>query len=114
MMGQLFGSAFLTMCLGFQAQYNEACNRALDATSRQVGIRQQAEYVESRVNVVLDQEAHKRIGQKGMALIGAVGFGYKTAQEKKVAFKVPTLGICSSARGEIGVEQYTLNLNWNF
>ena len=115
MIGQLFGSAFLSICMGLSGSYNEACMKALDATTRQLGIRQKAEFVENRVNVVLNEQVVRRVPHKSMVMIGLVGFGYKTVKERKVGFKIPTFGVCSSARGEVSLNgDLSLNLNWNF
>lgn len=114
MMAQLVGSAILTACLGLHGSYYDACSKAMDAGTRQIGLRQQADDIENRTRQFGEQQARKYIGKEGMSAIGFIGFGVKTVQEKKVAFKLPNLGLCSSINNEVGTDHYNIRFQWDF
>lgn len=113
-MAQLFGSVILSACLGLNGSYYEACSKAMDAGTRQIGIRQKADEIESQTRNYTDSQGKKYLGKEGMAAIGFIGFGVKTVREEKVAFKLPNLGLCSSINNEIGKDHYNVKFQWDF
>jgi len=113
-MASLFGSAILSVCVGFQGQYNEACSKAIDAGTRQIGIRQQADQFETQFVQYADKQGHKYLGSDGMATIGFIGFGYRAVRDERVVFKLPNLGLCSSINNEIGRNFYNIKFKWDF
>jgi hypothetical protein len=113
-MAQLFGSAILSACLGLEGSYYDACSKAIDAGTRQIGLYQQAELIEKRTNKYALGEAKKYFGDEGVKAIGFIGFGVKTVRDEKVAFKLPNLGLASSVNNEIGKDSYKINIQWNF
>lgn len=114
MMAQLFGSVILSACLGLQGNYYEACSKAMDAGTRQIGLRQQADQLENNLNNYGQQQGHRYLGQEGMSAIGFIGFGVKTVREEKIAFKLPNLGLCSSINNEVGKDHYNIKFQWDF
>lgn len=113
-MASLFGSAILSACMGLQGNYYEACSKAMDAGTRQIGLRQQADDIEHKLNDWSRDQAQRYMGNEFMGVVGFVGFGVKTYREQRVAFKIPNLGMCSSINSEVGRTQQTIKFQWNF
>lgn len=113
-MAALFGSAILSICAGAQNNYYEACSKALDATSRQIGLRQEADSVEQRMRGIAEDNAKKYLGKESVATVAFVGFTYKSVKERQVTFKLPNLGLCNSVTSQVGTEQASLRMDWNF
>lgn len=114
-MASLFGTAIVAICAGTATgQYNEACNKSIDAGTRQIGIRQTVDTGEDRtiqyVNTTVEQNTSKGV----QSVMGAAGFAYKTARDKRVVFKMPTMGLASSVSNEISPDRYAITIKWNF
>ena len=113
-MAALIGSAILSICSGAQNNYYEACNKALDATSRQIGLRQEADEVEQRMRAITENSARKYLGKESVATVAFIGVTYKAVKERQVTFKLPNLGLCNSVTSQVGTEQASLRMDWNF
>lgn len=114
MMANLFGSVILSLCAGAQGSYHDACDKALDATSRQIGLRQQADDIESRARGYAEGRAKRYLGNESMSAVAFVGFTAKAVKEHQVAIKLPNLGLCNSVTSQIGTDQSSLQMVWNF
>jgi hypothetical protein len=117
-MAGLFGSTIGTICvLAVSSPYNDACNHAVDAGTRQSGWRQTVDSAEDKVNEIVTVKATKITksvaGEEGLTVIGTGGFIYKTVKSQSLSFRLPTLGICDSASNNITPTYYGLTLNWN-
>lgn len=110
----LMTTAIAAICVSAQASYGEACNKAFDAGTRQVGLRQTIDVAESRANELANAKVQQIIGREGVSLVGSGFWVYKVARDKTVVLRLPTLGICDSANNEISVDSYKLNVNWKF
>lgn len=113
-MASLFGTYLVAACVSVQGQYHEACNKALDAGTRQVGIRQQVDNAEDKSLQLVNAKAENTIGKDGMWVVGSGFFVYKTARDKSLDFKLPTLGLCNSVTNHVTADSYNIKLNWNF
>lgn len=109
----LMSTAIVAICMGAQGSYNQACNNALDAGTRQAGIRQTADMVESKANDMANKSAEKMIGKEGMSMIGTGAFIFKVARDRSLIFKLPTLGLCNSVTNHITPTSYDITLQWN-
>lgn len=114
-MAALFSTAIAAFCAAnATGQYNEACNKAVDAGTRQAGWRQQADNVEDRTISYVNKQVESYTPKPMQDLVGAAGFLYKTAQTKKLNFRLPNLGMASSISNEITPTSYTINITWRF
>lgn len=110
----LITTAIVAVCVNYQGAYVEACNKALDATTRQVGLRYGADLLESKANEVVTQKAEMVIGKRGMEVVGSGTYVYKVIADKSVRFRVPTLGLCNSITNRITPISYDLTAEWKF
>lgn len=114
MMAQLFGSAILSLCVSMQGSYHDACSHAIDAGTRQIGLRQDADKLENGLMDYSKKQSEYYLGKDTMSVVGFAGFGYKVAKEQKVQFKLPNLGMCTSVNNEVTRDSYTIKFLWNF
>lgn len=110
----LMSTAIIALCVNYQGKYNEACNKALDAGTRQAGIRQNVDMVENKANEIANQKAEVVIGKQGMGAIGSGVYVYKVVKDKSISFKVPTLGLCNSLTNHLTLNSLDLLAEWNF
>lgn len=108
------GIASLCMGLASSGQYSDACNKAIDAGTRQVGIRQEADKIENSTSLLVAKEANNTLGKDVVFFIGASAFVYNVQKGKSVTFKLPSLGIANSINNQIMPGYYRLNIQWNF
>lgn len=115
-MASLFGTGIVNLCLALTStgQYNDACNHAVDAGTRQVGWRQNVDEVEDKTNNYVTTKASNAAGKEVTWIVGAGAFIYKTEKAKSITFHLPTMGIASSITNEITPTSYNLSIKWNF
>lgn len=101
-------------CMNTPAMYNNACNKAADAGTRQVGFRQQADTFEDLTTKFVDKEAQSLIGKKGVSLVGTGMFLYKVNSDKKLKVDMPNFGLCDQISTELATDSQLLRLQWNF
>lgn len=110
-----FTTAMLAMCTQYQGtHYYEACLKAMDAGTRQVGIRQQYDATEGKLNEVATHQAENTLGKPVMSAIGSGVFVYKTVNDKKVTFRLPTGGLADSVSNTITPTSYSVNIQWKW
>lgn len=94
-------------------KYNEACNKAVDAYTRQVGVRQDSDNLESKTIEYVDEKAEKKLGKAGKILVGSTIILYKTAKDKKLVLKIPEPGFCNSIENEATKDSYQVKFKWS-
>lgn len=114
-MASMFGSAIIAMCASAAtAKYNDACNKALDAATRQYGLRQSVDGAEDKTVQYVTTTA-QRHSPKAIQEAAAAGFFVvKTAKDKRLFFKIPTFGLCSSMEGQLEPSKYGLLVKWTW
>lgn len=110
----LIESAISMICAFVPAQYNTACSKASDATTRQVGVRQLDDNTESKANTFVINEARELVGDKVLAGGGALYFGYQLAHGQGVGFETDSPILCDKIQGNYNQTGYSLTLKWNF
>lgn len=113
-MASLVSTAIVSLCVSVSANYNDACNKALDAGTRQVGFRQQADQAEDSTVRLLDNKVQTTLTKEEYSLLGAAGFVYKTAKDQRLKFNLPNFGVCTKVTNEITPTSYNIQLNWRF
>jgi hypothetical protein len=101
-------------CIGLSGSGQEACNKALEAGSKQSGIEQDVDRIEKHVTQNADQKGHEYLGDKGMEVVGGTAFVAKTLIDKSLVFGVPTFGICDRIVNKVEPNKYSLQLEWKF
>lgn len=115
-MAYLFSTGIASLCaaLASSGQYDQACNKAVDAGTRQTGIRQTFDGAEDKSMQVFTQEAESYT-PKPIQDVAATGvFVYRAARNKKVELKLPTMGVCDSMSSELTPASYALTVRWYF
>ena len=111
-MAAIFGSVVTAICLGVQGSYGPACNGAVDAGTRQLGIRQQIDNAEDKSVELTSKVIAKALGKQAMSVVATGGYIYRVAKERSIGFNLPTLKICDSLSNQITLESYKLNFEW--
>lgn len=113
-MASLFSSAIIAFCTATApGQYNNACTNAVDAGTRQAGIRQDFDAAEKQTVNYLNHKVSKMTPKTLQEVVGASVFLYKTAQDKRVQFGLPTMGMCDSLSNEITPSSYVVTFKWS-
>lgn len=92
----------------------QACEKALQAGSKQSGVETAANDEEKRVTQKADAKAKEFLGEKAVGVVGGTVFIAKTISEKKVTFGLPTLGVCDSVKAQVSDKASELKIEWNF
>lgn len=113
-MASLLGNAIIALCVSASGQYNQACNKALDAGTRQVGIRQDADALEDKSLDLAKITATKNLGPAPVAVATAGVYTYRVYKEKSIVFKLPNMGIADTISNQITDKSYKLNFEWRW
>lgn len=113
-MAALFGTIIVAACTTIQTPYMDACQKTIDATARQIGIRQQLDQIEDGTTSYVEGRIKAQFTETQLGTVGTVLAGYKIYRDKHVSFKLPTLGICNSISNDIALDSYSLTLAWRF
>jgi len=113
-MASLLGNAIVALCVSASGQYNQACNKALDAGTRQIGIRQDADNLEDKSLDLAKNTATTNLGPTPVAIVTAGVYTYKVYKDKSIVFKLPDIGIADSISNQITDKSYKLNFTWRW
>lgn len=114
-MAGLFASAVTAFCVGVApGTYNNACNHAIDAGTKQTGLRQNADRLEDFSVSKINQHVEKDLGRPVASTIAVGSYLYRVVNEKSITVRVPTLGICNSAKSQITPNSAKLMLEWRW
>ncbi len=109
-----FAMAIVAMCSQYEGtRYHEACLKAADAGSRQVGLRQNVDSTQDRANEMVTRKAENSLGHGVVEAATVGGFAYKCVSSKSVSFRVPTLGLADSIENRLGIGSYNVLFRWN-
>lgn len=99
-------------CLGLSGNPHEACEKALEAGTKQAGIEQNVDKAQKMVESTADRTAHEILGQQTMELAGGGIFIAKTVINKSVQFNVPSFGLCDKITSQVGTDKYSMQMVW--
>ena len=111
-MASLVSTAIVALCVSAQGSYGDACKSALDAGTRQVGLRGQVDRAEDDTVKYLDTKVQATLTKEQYSVLGVTGFVFKTARDQRVKFNLPNLGLCNNINTEITPSSYNIQLNW--
>lgn len=104
----------MTTCIGLSGNVHDACEKALEAGSKQSGVAQNVGKFEDKVSRKADREARDIVGDTGMEA-GAIGVSVvKTVVEKSATFRFPVFMPSMYLSTQIGVEKSQLGIEWKF
>lgn len=111
----LIETAFVTLCaLTPSGTYNTACDKAADAATRQVGIRQDDDKYEGIMNNMAVKEARDLVGDK-VLMGGAAAFvGYQLSMHQGIGFDTKAPFFCDTIAGNFGGTNTTVTFKWKF
>lgn len=113
-MNSAMGLMIAGACFGLSGQTQQACEKSLEAGSQQSGFEQSVDKAQQRLEKKANKEAHYLLGDSGMQVVGGSIFIAKTAIDKSVQFNAPTAGLCDKITSQIGINKYSLLMEWNF
>lgn len=101
-------------CIGLSGAHQQACEKAIEAGSKQTGLEQSVDQIQKMVERKANNKAKDIIGKSGMDIAGGGIFLVKTAIDKSVKINLPTLGICDRISTQVGVNQNSMQMEWGF
>jgi len=113
-MATLFGTIIVAACASVQPGYVDMCQKTFDASARQIGIRQRVDQTEDLTSRYLEVKVKSKLSEPQLNTLEVGLIGYKIYRDKKVSFRTPTLGLCSSVSNDISLDTYVLSMNWRF
>ena len=93
---------------------DQACQKATEAGTTQLGLKQTVDSFEERQVHYLNGKAEEWIGKPGMFAVGGTYFVARTIQTKSLMVGLPTLGLADAVKTEIGNGQALLRFEWRF
>lgn len=113
-MAGLLAQGIVAICLSASGQYNTACNKALDAGTKQSGIQQNVDNFENKSLDLAKKNGTETFGSVPVALATAGVFSYKVYKAKSVDFKLPNLGIADTISNQVTDKSYKLLFTWHW
>ena len=111
----LLATAFTSVCVGLMpGTYDMACNKALEAGTKQTGIYQQSEQVENKSLEYVTEKGEKNLGKPVAVVLASGPFLYKSYKEKTLRFNVPNFGLCDRISNEITPNSYSVKFGWHW
>ena len=112
----LIETMFVMVCASTPANYNQACNKTVDATTRQVGIRQEVDKYEDLSMKFADKEARHYLGDTSMSATAVALAVYRYQSGQGFIFNTKAPILCDTIQGSINgtTSTYGFTLNWNF
>lgn len=101
-------------CISSSGVKQEACEKGLQAGTKQFGIEKSVNILEDKVQNGAKLTAYDWFGKTGSDVLGGTIFLAKSVKDKSVSFGLPTLGIANRITTTAGVDVYRLNLEWRF
>lgn len=108
----LMSWAIQLACQNAYSNHTDACNHALEAGSKQIGLFQTDEKVENYYTLQAKETATSTFGTGATDIVGGTAYFYKVYRNKAIDFKLPTLGLADSASNHITTNSYSINLSW--
>ena len=114
-MAGLLGQAIAMVCVSAATpQYNNACNKALDAGTQQAGIKQQYDNLENKSTELAKNKAISTFGSTPVELVSAGVYTYKVVKDRSVFFALPNMGLADKISNKITDKSYTINFSWKW
>lgn len=108
------GITYLCVSVAGTPQYNDACNKVAEASTKQVGIYHLLDDNEQKTMTYATNLANDTLGHTTMSIGGVGAFLFRAYRDKSITLKIPTLGIADSINSQLTLTTYKLNLTWRF
>jgi len=111
----LFSLGIASLCAGVAAdgQYNIACNKAVEAGTRQYGVYQLMDRTEQKSLEIATKQGSDILGKDATEVVVIGVYSYRFYKDRAVVFKLPNLGLADTISNRITLTSYTLNFQWN-
>lgn len=110
----LLDALIVTVCVGTSGAVKDACNKSLEAGTKQSGIARNVNVTEKRLTKKIEGTARDYIGNSSTNVLTGTLILAKAMIDQSATFRLPSFGICSSVNAQIGKEKSLLNLEWKF
>jgi hypothetical protein len=107
-------SLIMTACLGASGATHDACQKSLQAGSKQSGVEQNIDTYESKVTTNAEKDTKEKLGETTVEILGGTAFLTKSVVEKHATIGLPNLGLCTYIKAQIGQDKSMLSLEWKF
>lgn len=101
-------------CIGSSGVRQEACEKGLEAGTKQLGIERSISTLEYKAQKGANTKAVDWFGQTGSEFVGGTLFLVKAISDKSVSLKLPTFGLADRVTTIASANAYRLNLEWRF
>lgn len=108
------GLTYLCTNVAGNPQYNQACNKSVEAGTKQVGTYQLLEDGEKRTMEYATGLGEDKLGTTVMKAGAAGVYAYRVYRDKSVTFKIKSVGIADSMTNQVTTNSYKLSLDWHF
>jgi hypothetical protein len=110
----LLDSLIILSCSGFYGQQNDACQKALQAGSKQNNVEQSMGSYEQNHLYYLQSGTESTMGEDATHVMVGTGLLAVSMIKKKAAFGLPNFGICDGIKFEWSSGTERLLFQWKF
>lgn len=100
-------------CASLFVSQQEACHKALEAASKQVGVYQQVDLAERRVGDIAVAKVQNMTGRRPLEVVGVI---LKVYRDKSITYPIRRNpdGLIPSVLPSVGLDGGSINLGWRF
>lgn len=111
----LLDTLIVSGCVSFYpGQSQDACNKALVASTKQSGIESNMNTTEDKTLKNLDKNSREYLGNTTANVIAGTAIVAKTVADKAATIRLPNFGICNSMILKVNHETSVLSLEWKY
>jgi hypothetical protein len=103
-----------TMCALTPVNGNQACSKAADAASIQMGVKQQDQQYEDKATQMVLKKTIDLLGKTTVYGVGGVVWIGNTVKNKSLTFELPKTKYYQSVNAEATTNSAKLNIKWTF
>lgn len=101
-------------CATFSGNAHDACQKALEATTKQTDVEKDVHRVEDRVSKQADQTARAWVGDNGMTAGAFVGGAGKAIVDRAATIKIPVWMPQFFINIQVGATKNMAGVEWKF
>ncbi len=110
----LLESAVMSVCMGASGASGQACDKAVEAGTKQSGYEQMVDRYENHQVKLLEGKAIDWFGRDAVTTVGGTVWLTKTIIDKKASIGLPTLGVCDKLVAQVNTTEALLVFKWIF
>ena len=109
----LVAMAISDLCSNINNIDKNACEKFLEASSKQTYIYQYDESAENTIKSMGQAKANATFNKTEMEIGGGIYYVYQSAKDKSVTFKLPKNDFCNDISNKITPNSLTVTFKWN-